>query len=148
MAEGARGRILSGARARLLIDNKKIGYVTGLDVNQEVQLEAVRPIDTIAVEEFVAVGYEVNWNAEFVRVVKEDAHGRMWFQSFDELVEGGREMTMQVLDKVEDTVTHSLEGVKVATHNFRVAGRTLASRQVSGVARVCKLETQPDLVAA
>lgn len=147
MAEGERGRILSGARARLLVDGLKVGYVTGLDVNQEVQLEAVRPIDTIAVEEYVAVGYEVSWSAELVRVIREDSHGRIWFQTFDELIAGGRELTMAVLDKVEDVVTHSLEGVKVGQHNFRIAGRTLASRMVNGVARVCKLETQLTLAA-
>jgi len=145
LSEGPRGRVITGARARLLVNNVKIGYVTGLDVSLDISIEAVEPIDTIVAEELVTTGLRCSWSARMVRVYNQNEFGEVWFQSFDELTRGGRELSMHVLDTVEDEVVHALNGVKVGQLSFNVEGRSLAARNISGQARYSKLETQPNL---
>jgi hypothetical protein len=134
------------------VDNQKVGYVTGLDINQAVAIEAVEPIDTVIVEELVVVGMRVNWNAAMVAVANFTAFQKLWFNSLEELVAGGRELQMQVLDTIqtednpEGTVLFSLDHVKTGDLTWRVEGRTIATRNVSGQARIAKIETQPDLI--
>jgi hypothetical protein len=151
MPEGPRGRIISGARARLLVDGNKFGYVTGLNINQTGTIEGVRPIDTIFVEELVVVGMDVDWSAAKVAVLAQPEMGDIWFGTVEELLAGGKELTMQVLDTISGdggTVLFSLQHVKTATLTWSVEGRTLATQNVTGQARVAIMETQPDLVVS
>lgn len=145
MAEGQRGRILTGARARLLVNGRKVGNILGLTVTQNVLLDRHEPIDTVAPEEIITLGYNVQWTAERVHIVRGEDLQALWFDTLDELTRGGDEFTMIVLDKVTSTPTHTLEGCKMGTNNFRAGGRTVSAEDVNGEARLCKLITQPNL---
>ena len=147
MAEGPRGNVLTGARGRLLVAGHKIGYATAVSVNQEIEVQPIEPIDTIAVEEHVPTAYRVSWTASFGRIVNDERSQRMWFANLEELVRGGTEISMQLFDKVSGTVIAHLEGVQVTSNNLRLGGRSIAGREVTGVARACMLETQPTFVS-
>lgn len=146
MAEGPRGRNMTGARGRLLADGRKIGWVMGLDITATIALDEIEPIDTIVPEEIVSLGMRTSWSARLVHIVlRDDFVGTMWFASLDELVAGGREFSIQILDTITGEAVASLEGVKTGSLNITGAGREVWAKGVSGAARLMKLETQPDL---
>lgn len=77
MAE--KGRVFTGARARLIVNGKKIGYATGISWEETEQVEDVDVLDNVETEEHVTVKYKVSGSMKMVRIVGESVRSQgLW----------------------------------------------------------------------
>jgi len=76
-----KGRLLTGARAKLTISGVPVGYARTISVNRIYALEDVEAIGNIEVEEHVVTGYRVTGNFGFFRLVGETLRSRGWIPS-------------------------------------------------------------------
>lgn len=68
---GEKGRIFTGARARLLIGGVKVGYAKNCNGRETLQYERVKVLDNIRTKEHVPVDYDVSFSMGMVRIVGE-----------------------------------------------------------------------------
>lgn len=64
-----RGAAFTGARARLSINNKFIGYATGCDGNEQILRQALRVLGSIYVAEHVPTGFDMAFSNSMARLV-------------------------------------------------------------------------------
>lgn len=67
MAE--KGLVITGARARLTIGGQKVGYCSGVNLEEMINYEPYRALDNITVEEHVPVTYDCSMSARMARLV-------------------------------------------------------------------------------
>lgn len=68
----ARSRVFTGARARLFIKGKPVGYATGTDSPETIEYFELEVLDDIRVKEHVPVRYRTSFTAALVRLVEQD----------------------------------------------------------------------------
>ena len=64
----AKQQILTGARARLSIDNNVVGFATDVTCSEDVTYEPIRVLDSLHTVEFVPTGYDISFSASRVRL--------------------------------------------------------------------------------
>lgn len=131
-----RGLVLSGARARLMIEGVKVMYATNVSYGEEIQLDPVEVLDQLEVAEHVPVGYRVNFSAQMVRVITNSIKlrdGVSIFPRLEDILTSG-ELTATVEDRVTGTIVSNIERVRAASYNINVGARGIVLNDVQFVA--------------
>lgn len=146
---GQKGRVFTGARARFLIDGKKVGFATNVAGSEELQLDPLELLDNIEVDEFVPVAYRVTFTASLVRIVGETIKSQGFFpKSGTSPAEHLTNILLQgdMVCVLEDSKTSkkimTLEQVKMASRNFTVNARGIVGKDVTFVAVRMKDESE------
>jgi len=136
-----KGRVFTGARARFLINGKKVGYATSVAGSEEIQYDPVEVLDNIEVEEFVPTAYRVTFTAALVRIIGETIKSQGFFPkggtSPDDRL---KNILLQgdMVGVIEDSKTGSLvatvEQMKMQSRNFTVNARGIVGKDVTFVA--------------
>lgn len=136
-----KGRVFTGARARLVLKGKKIGYCTNVSGSEEIAYEPIDVLDNIQTEEFVPVGYTVTFTASMVRIVGETVKslgifpplGKTPQEHLENILVNG-EMVAIIEDNKTGQQLMKLEQVKCASHNFTVNARGVVGQDLTFVA--------------
>lgn len=147
MAE--KGRVFTGARARLSINGKKVGFATNVAGSEEIEYQPVEVLDNIEVEEFVPVAYRVTFTASLVRIIGETIKSEGYFPTAGTTPEEHLENILlqgDMVATIEDSKTSSimmtLEQMKVQSRNFTVNARGIVGKDVTFVATRMKDESE------
>lgn len=133
-----KGRILTGARCRFSLNGKKVGYATQVTLGETDQHEAAEVLDNIEVEEYVPVGYRVNFACRLLRIVKETLKSQGYFpsvgQNSDEhllnILNTGL-LTGTLEDPKTGTIYATVEQVKIEAKTVTVDARGLIGKDVT-----------------
>ena len=134
--------VITGAKLRLEIDGTKVGYCTGVDVEETVEYSPVEVIDEIAVKEHVAVAYRVSVRASFVRVfnINPSTHGFGFV--IQQLKNGGTAVTGVLTEGISGKSLGSIAGLKMDRRSQSIQARAMGMDDVSFVATLYLDETQ------
>jgi hypothetical protein len=136
-----KGRVFTGARARLLIGAVKVGYATNVSGSEEIEYQPIEVLDNIEVEEFVPVAYRVTCTASMVRVIGETIKSQGYFPQSGNSPEDHLLNILNTGDlvaTVEDSKTGRnmmvLEQMKVQSRNFTINAKGVVGKDVTFVA--------------
>lgn len=127
------GKILTGARAKVLFDEEEVGFLTNWSIREEVRHDPFEPIGMIEVNEQVPVAYTVSGGAATARIIGTPATKVKLFPNWRNLRAGGTNLTLQLLDDVTGTVCKVVRGVKMSGLDMTVEGRSMVGEQVTWV---------------
>ena len=139
MAE--KGKVFTGARARLLVNGVKVGYARNCNGREEIQYEPVEALDNIQVEENVPTRYRVSFSMGFVRIVAETLKSLGWFPSLGQnpeehltnvLTQGI--LTVTIEDNLTGAVIMTLEQATITSRNFTIDATGIVGIDVDFVA--------------
>jgi len=131
-----RGLVLSGARARLMIEGVKVMYATNISYGEELSLDPVGVLDQLETAEHVPTGYRVNFSAQMVRVITNSIKlrdGVRIFPRLEDMLTSG-ELTATVEDRVTGTIVSNIERVRASRYNINVGARGIVLTDVDFVA--------------
>ncbi len=136
-----KGRILTGARMRFLINGAKVGYARNVNVSEELRYDPAEVLDNIEVEEYVPIGYNVRLRASQFRIVGETLKSLGYFpkvganteEHLSNVLTSG-DMTATLEDTKTGKIVATLEQVKIASHNWTVDARGIVGEDVEFVA--------------
>lgn len=125
---GIKGRILTGARARLLINGIRVGYATGIDGGETIDHEELNVLDNVEVEENVPVKYRARFSAALVRVVGETLKsmgifpktGQNASDHLKNILTNG-DLTIAVEDNQTGKIVEIIEQCKATSRTWNVA---------------------------
>lgn len=133
--------IATGARVRFSLDGVKVGYATGVNVEQQIDYEPIIVLDNIQVEQHEPVGYTVSMSARRVRIIGDTLKSRGWFpkqgQSSSEFllnILNTGAMTATIEDRKTGEVIAQVEQVRISRQSMNVDARGLTGEDVSMVA--------------
>ena len=137
---GQKGRVITGARARFMINGKKVGFATGVNGTEEIEYQPAEVLDNIEVDEWVPVAYRASLSAEILRIVGETVKSEGFFpQSGTGPEEHLQNILLQgdMVCSIEDSKTGRVlmvgEQVKMSSRNFRITARGIAGTDVNFV---------------
>lgn len=133
-----KGRVITGARARFLINGKKVGYATNVTATETLENQPVEALDNIEVEEWVPVAYRVALTAAKIRIAKETFKSEGYFpktgnspQEHLTNILNQADMVATLEDSKTGAILMTVESVKVADRNMRVDARGLVGEDVT-----------------
>jgi len=138
MAE--KGRTFTGARARLSLNGRKVGFATNVNGSEEIEYQPQEVLDNIEVDEWIPVAYRANLTASMIRIVGETLKSQGFFPQSGAtpeehltniLLQGDMVATIED-SKTQRTVT-TVEQVKVSSKNFTINARGIAAKDVTFV---------------
>lgn len=140
--------IVTGARARFLLNGVKVGYATGVNVDETVTLEPVKVLDDIQVKEHVPTDYDVSMSADMIRIVGDTIKSRGWFakqgqtssEHLANLLASG-EIDAVVEDSQTGQIIMQVEGVKISRRSVSISARGIVGTNVTFVARRARDES-------
>ena len=140
MAE--KGRLFTGARARFLIEGKKVGYATDVSGGEEIEYFPIEILDNIRVEEHVPVAYRVvGFTARTFKIVGETLKSLGHFPSLGNSVEEhlnniliNGDLVCTIEDNQTGQTIATFRQVKVASTNFQITARGVVGEDISFVA--------------
>jgi len=134
--------VLTGARARLSIDGKKVGYATGVTVREMLNHEPIKVLDDIQVKEHVPVDYEVSMTASTVRLTGTSLKSLGWVAlqgatSADHLTNiiALGELVAQIEDTQTGTILGVVEGIRIQEQDLTIQARGVVGINVTMVAK-------------
>jgi len=134
----AKGKVITGARARLSINGKKVGFATNCSGNETIELQDVEVLDNIEVEELVPVSYRVEFQASQVWVEGETIKSEGYFprtgNSPEEHLQNilaMPDMVVTLEDSKSGALLMTLEQVKVSGKSFTLNARGIAGNDVT-----------------
>jgi hypothetical protein len=137
-----KGRIITGARARLLIDGKKVGYATQVTVREEIDYVPAEFLDNIEVEEFTPDAYRCSGSCAFVRISGETLKSQGFFPKTGATSEQHlrnillqKEVSLVLEDNKTNKPMETIVGVKFAGRNLQVGARGIAGHDCDWVGR-------------
>lgn len=138
-----RGQVLTGARARFSVDGVPIAYTTSCSWGEEIQHEAVEPLDQFDVAEHVPVSYRVTLSAQVVRVIRNSIklHSGLGLMPTLEGILDKGEMTGTIEDPKTGAVLANIQGVRCTGYTADTR-RGITLTNVSFVARRTKDESE------
>lgn len=131
-----RGLVLSGARARLMIEGVPVMYATNVSYGEEVQYDPVEVLDQLEVAEHVPVAYRVTFGSQHVRVITNSIKlrdGVRIFPRLEDILTSG-ELTATVEDRVTGTIVSNIERVRAASYNINIGAKGIVLTDVQFVA--------------
>jgi hypothetical protein len=145
-----KGRIFTGARARLKISGVTVGYATQVTVTEEVQYDPAEVVDNIETEEFVPVAYRVSGSCNTLRVVGETWKSQNWFpkNGIDtnahllNILATGDDVTLTLEDAKTQKTVALVEQVKFGRRNLSVGARGISGEDIDFVAIRVKDESE------
>lgn len=148
MAE--KGRVLTGARARFLLDGKKVGYASGVSIGEEIDWQELAVLDNIEVEEHVPLGYRVTpFTARRFRLVGETLKSEGFFpktgtspeEHLRNILAQG-ELTATIEDSRTGKIIQTVEGVRIASKGIDIDARQAVGKNITFVAIRAKDESE------
>ena len=136
-----KGNVFTGARARLLINGKKVGYARNCSGGETLTHEEIEALDNIEVEEHVPTRYRVRFSMGFVRLVIESVKSLGYFPSNGQnpqehlanvLTSG--DLVVSIEDNQTGNVLMTLEQARAQDHNFDIAATGVVSQSLDFVA--------------
>lgn len=122
-----KGRVFTGARARLSINNEKVGYARNCSGGEVITQEEVEALDNIEVEEHAPTRYRVSFSMGTVRLVGESMKTKGIFPKTganptDHLknIINQQDLTVTIEDNQTGAILYTILGVKATTNNFNV----------------------------
>ncbi len=144
-----KGRLMTGARARFLIEGRKVGYARNVRIEERVDYEPVEVLDNIEVEEYVPTAVRVTLSAGWFRIVGETVKSLGYFPSNGANTEEHLEnilLSGDLTATLEDTHTGKIiatvEQVKIASHNYTIDARGVVAEDAEFVAIRMKDESE------
>ena len=131
-----RGLVLSGARARLMIEGVKVMYATNVSYSEEIQHDPVEVLDQFDVSEHVPIAYRVTFSAQMVRVVTNPIKlrdGVVIQPRLEDILESP-ELTATVEDRGTGLIVANIERVKCVRYTQNVGARGIVLNDVEFVA--------------
>jgi hypothetical protein len=142
--------VISGARAKLSLNNQVVGFATDVSCSEEIQVEAIRTLDSFHTLEFVPVGYDISFSASRVRLFGGSLRGGTVTEgrgnALDVVAKHGTDAAQHlsnVLNKtsftatIEDTIAQAtfarIEQVQVVRHNWSVTARGIVGEDIEFV---------------
>lgn len=136
------GKVLTGCRVRVMLGGKKVGYVQGLQINEEVQYQPIEACDNIEVEENVPIGYTVGGSMQKVRIVGASVKQEGYFPSTGKTpaehllnILNQGVLTLVAEDNKTGLAIMTLQEVKIASNNTSVSARGVVGVDVAFVAK-------------
>lgn len=122
-----KGRVLTGARTRLLINGVQVGYARGCSGGEVIQYEPVDTLDNIQTSENVPVRYRVNFSMNFVRIVNRSIKNLGWFprlgtspaEHLSNIITQGL-LTVSTEDNQTGAVLQTFEQAAIQSRNFNI----------------------------
>lgn len=149
MAAPEKGLVVTGARARLLINGIKIGWATNVSVSESITYEEVRVLDNIQVQEHVPTSYAVGLSASRIRIVGKTLKSQGFFPSVgqdpDEHLQNiltNGELSVTLEDNQTGQIIATYEQVKCSDHNFTVTSVGIVGNDMNFVAIRSKDESE------
>jgi hypothetical protein len=149
MATKVQGRLITGARARLILNNQYVGYAKSVSVQELLEYQPVEVLGNIEVEEHVPVGYRVSMTVEMFRVFNETPKSQGFFPAVGDNQDTHllNILTSEGLSAViEDTKNNkaiaTLERVKMTNNNWQVDSRGIMGNSGEFVAIRVKDESE------
>ena len=140
--------ILTGVRARFLINGVKIGFATGVTIREIITYEPVKVLDNIEVEEHVPTDYDVSMTADLIRIVGDSIKSRGEFpkqgptpQAFLFNIITNGELVAAIEDNQTGQIVANVEGVKISERNVTITARGVVGTNVSMVAKRARDES-------
>lgn len=127
--------IITGARASLWVGAKKLGYATSVSVSRQIQQEAFEPLDTIEVQEYVAVGIRYRIECGFVRFLDKPATALGLLASPETYKAGNPEITMKIMDSVSKKTLFTAVGCAPESDSTQISARGMATFNMGFVCR-------------
>ena len=140
-------KFIQGARVRLYIGEKAIGYCSGVDGEETIDYEPVNVINQIKVVEFIPVAYRCSMSATIFRVVGETLKSKTLGSVFpdnstrENILTSG-DLNGRIENDIEKINLYSVYGMKAASQNFRIESRGIVSTNANFVAISFLDETQ------
>lgn len=141
MTTKERGRLITGARARFLINNKVVGYAKAVTIQESLEMQPVEVIGNIEVEEHVPIGYRVNMTADMFRVFNETPKSQGFFPGVgantDEHllnVLTAQGMSAIIEDTKNSKAIATLEQVRMTSNNYTLDARGIMGNAAEFVA--------------
>lgn len=131
-----RGLVLTGARARLLINGVKVAYATNVSYSEEIQRDPIEPLDQYEVAEFVPIAYRVTFSAQMVRIVTNSIKNRdgvVIFPRLEDILTSG-EMTASIEDRGTGHIIANIERVSATRYSSSIGARGIVLEDVEFVA--------------
>jgi len=131
-----RGLVLSGARARLMIEGVKVMYATNVSYSEEIQHDPVEVLDNFAVAEFVPVAYRCTFSAQMVRVLTNPIKlrdGVVILPRLEDILDAP-ELTATIEDSKTGTIVANIERVKATRYTQNTGARGIVLNDVEFVA--------------
>ena len=131
-----RGLVLSGARARFMLNGVKVMYATGVNYSEEIEYQPVECLDQFEVAEHVPVAYRVTLTAEMVRVITnpiKQRDGVAIMPSLENIL-NAEALVGTIEDRVTGTVLANIEQVKTSRYTSNIGARGIVLTSVDFVA--------------
>lgn len=145
-----KGKVFTGARARITFQGVDIGYGTGCNSRENINFEKVRPLGHIRVVENVATSYDVSFTMDFVRLVGDSLKKNGLFPktgvSDDDhlrniLTQGL--LTIAIMDRVDTTKTLALlQEAQCSTRGMNIGGQGVVGENTEWVGTVINDESE------
>ena len=147
----AKQQIITGARAKLSIDNKPVGFATDVSCSEDISYEPIRVLDNMYTVEFVPVGYDMSFSAGRVRLFGDSLkataavaptsglgilpkHGANSGEFLTNLLTKG-DMSAVIEDTYNGVAFVRIEGVQVTRHNWTVTARGVVGEDIEFVGK-------------
>lgn len=149
MAASEKDLVFTGARARLSINGKKVGWATNVSGSEEIQYDEAEVLDNIQIQEHVPVRYRVTLSMSFIRIVGKTLKSQGFFPKIG--ANSGEHLkniltSGALVATIEDNETGALiatyEQVKVASHNWTINATGIVGEDVTFVAIRAKDEVE------
>jgi len=136
-----KGRVFTGARARLLINGVKVGYARNCSGREEITYEPIKVLDNIQVQEHVPTAYVVSFSAGLVRIIGETVKSLGYFPTLgsnpDEhlknvLTSGA--LTVTIEDNQTGNIFMTLEQAKATSNNWSIDAQGVVGTDMEFVA--------------
>lgn len=149
MAAPEKGLCFTGARARFLLNGKKIGWATNVTGSEEIQYDEAEVLDNIQIQEHVPVRYRCSLSMSQIRIVGSTLKSQGFFPKIggngeDHLknILTSGDLTATIEDNQTGDIIATYEQVKVASHNFSINATGIVGEDVSFVAIRAMDETE------
>ena len=136
----AKGRVFTGARARLLINGVKVGYARNCSGGETITYERIKVLDKIEAAEHVPTDYDVQFTAGEVRIIGETVKSRGVFPSLgansDEHLSNiltNGELTITIEDNQTCSIFMTLEQAKCTSNNWSIDAAGVVGNEMTFV---------------
>jgi hypothetical protein len=146
-----KGKLMTGARARFLLDGVVVGYARTVTVSEAIEYTPIEVMDNIEVAEHVPVAYRVTLTASYFRILNESVKKLNWFPKVgsntnDHLLNilNAGEMSA-VIEDSGGLLTKGfmqVEQVRLASHNWTIDARGVVGEDAEFVAIRVKDESE------
>jgi hypothetical protein len=114
-------RAFAGARAKLFINDKLVGWATGVSGQETISLQRIDVLGNIDSQEIEAVSRMVTMTADFVRILKNSLQEQgLWPKGGTADIINFPEMNAEIYDDIDDQAVVRIIGLKAESRNWRV----------------------------